>query len=129
MPRRAAAGHDQIAHHHHRAHLELARAAALGHVGATCLDAADADELDTALYAALATGTFLSDDPYVDLAPNLGSGAGIYVPTLSIGRLVETPSQVVDQLAGFTAAGGQIRTDSGSVLGYDFLLDSAEETA
>ncbi len=88
-----------------------------------------ADETGTALYAALASGTFLSDDPFVDLAPNLGSGSAIYVPVQSLGRLVESPTQIIDQLAVFAASGGQIRTDSGSVLGYDFLLDSADEIA
>ncbi|MDJ0771201.1 MAG: C25 family cysteine peptidase, partial [Ilumatobacter sp.] len=88
-----------------------------------------AAESDTALYASLAAGTFLSDDPFVDLAPNLGSGDGIYVPTRSIGRLVESPTQIIDQLATFVASDGLVRTDTGSVLGYDFLLDSAEQVA
>ena len=59
-----------------------------------------ADEFDVngPYYGALGTSHFLSDDPYGDLDPIEWATRRLYVPELAIGRLVETPDQIIAQL-------------------------------
>jgi hypothetical protein len=75
--------------------------------------------------AALRSDYFLTDDFYVDQTPVVQNGVEIYIPDLAIGRLIETPADIIGQLQ-------QFQTDStldGSevlVTGYDFVDDSAQ---
>ena len=85
---------------------------------------------------ALAAGYYLSDDPY-------GSDAGIavnnhefFVPVRAVGRLVETPADIVQSLQNFITYKGMLDPSSGGisdaravVSGYDFLEDGAELVA
>ena len=46
------------------------------------------------LSAALSQGYFLSDDPYASPTPLLVGGQELYTPSLAVGRLVETPTEI-----------------------------------
>ncbi|MDW3213051.1 MAG: choice-of-anchor Q domain-containing protein [Ilumatobacteraceae bacterium] len=92
--------------------------------------AADADNESN---AALAAGRYRTDDPY-------GSDAGIrirdhelFVPDRAVGRLVETPSEIIGALENFVEFGGRLdpTTESRNALqtGYEFLTDGAELNA
>ncbi len=81
------------------------------------------------LYAALQAGTFFSDDPFVDTRPTLVNDRALYVAEKAVGRLVETPDEIIGQLQSFVDRDGTIRVDSATVAGYDFLADSSEEIA
>ena len=85
--------------------------------------------LDTPASRALRQGSVLSDDPYGDFDPPSTENVSMFVPDVAIGRLLETPQQIVDQLADYAAADGRLLPETGSVLGYDFLSDGAEAVA
>jgi len=78
---------------------------------------------------ALAAKAVMSDDPYAALRPLLFGPDVIYPPTWTIGRLVETPAEIGDQLAAFAAANGRLAADSALVTGYDFLTDGSAAVA
>ena len=70
-------------------------------------------------YAAIAAESFvLSDDPYAlpDAYPSLGGH--LYVPTVGIGRLVDTPDEISAQLDRFRRADGVLKADSLLAGGY-----------
>ncbi len=75
--------------------------------------------------AALAAGYYLSDSPYGDLIPESG---GVVVPELSVGRLVESPGDVVATVDGFVGSEGIIPRKA-LVTGYDFMEDGAQAYA
>ncbi len=82
--------------------------------------------------AAAAGRTILTDDPYADARPLLANGREIYVPDAALGRLVETPADIVAALDRFLAFNGLLdpaTTSSAFVSGYDFLADGAEEVS
>ena len=82
--------------------------------------------------AAFAAGMLLSDDPYGDAHPLLANGREIFVPELALGRLVETPSEIVQSLDRFLTFNGLLdptTTTSAFVSGYDFLVDGSEAVA
>ena len=58
-----------------------------------------ADEFDVngPYFGALDTSHFFSDDPYGDLDPVQWATRRLYVPELAIGRLVESPDQIIAQ--------------------------------
>ena len=85
--------------------------------------------------AALAGDFYLSDDPLAvldDFTPG-DLGTSVFVPDLAIGRLVETPDEIISTIATFISQDGVLDLtamdpDTGHkalVTGYDFLLDSA----
>jgi CSLREA domain-containing protein len=80
-----------------------------------------------ALYGTLATSHFLSDDPYGDVDPIPWLDRYLYVPELGVGRLVETPDQIVAQLDRFRhpTVDGMLDPATAFVSGYDFLSDGA----
>lgn len=78
---------------------------------------------------ALAAKSLMSDDPYASLRPLLFEPDVIYPPTWSIGRLVETPTEIGGQLDAFATAGGRLAPDSALVTGYDFLSDGSDAVA
>jgi hypothetical protein len=88
-----------------------------------------AGDTSSPLYAALQAGTFFSDDPFVDTSPTLVNDRALYVAEKAVGRLVETPAEIIGQLQSFADRDGTIRVDSATVAGYDFLADSSEEIA
>ncbi|WP_169583530.1 MULTISPECIES: PD40 domain-containing protein [Microbacterium] len=87
----------------------------------TCSAATTAGAVDPCAtpYAAITAGSFLlSDDPYAlpDAYPALGGH--LYVPTVGIGRLVDTPDEIRAQLDRFRRADGILKADSLLAGGY-----------
>ncbi len=76
--------------------------------------------------AALRANYFLTDDFYVDREPTAKNGSEIYVPDLAIGRLIETPSDMIALINAFLT---QPTTTAEQVLvtGYDFVQDTAQQ--
>ena len=71
------------------------------------------------------TSHFLSDDPYGDLDPIEWATRRLYVPELALGRLVESPTQIIAQLDAFDAASGRLDASRAYAAGYDFMTDGA----
>ena len=80
------------------------------------------------LYA-FANHFMLSDDPYGTNRVTQTPTGNYYVPTLAVGRLVETPAEIVAQVNRFTAAGGALDPTTELTSGYDFLADGSTQTA
>ncbi|MBN1483221.1 MAG: hypothetical protein JXA37_00740 [Chloroflexia bacterium] len=53
------------------------------------------------------------------------ANAVLYIPDLAIGRLVESPAQIVGQIDTFLS-GGNLSLSQAVVTGYDFLIDGAQ---
>jgi hypothetical protein len=66
----------------------------------------------------------LTDDYYAGLYPMPYQGREIYPPQLALGRLVETPSEIITAINAFLATPVVAPQDS-LVTGYDFLIDQA----
>jgi len=82
-----------------------------------------------ATWAALGWGFLLTDNFYGDLNPKYWHGHGLYVPDLAVGRLVETPEEIVRLVQHYLASGKNgFNPQTSLVTGYDFLTDSAEAT-
>ncbi|HQF04370.1 MAG TPA: hypothetical protein PK868_10265, partial [Phycicoccus sp.] len=81
--------------------------------------------------AASSTGGFtLTDDPYGDPSPtSMGNGNSLFVPQISVGRLVETPDEITGALTAYRSAAGVLDTHTALVSGYDFLSDGALSAA
>ena len=81
--------------------------------------------------AASSTGGFtLTDDPYGDPSPtSMGNGNSLFVPQISVGRLVETPAEITGALTAYRSAAGVLDTHTALVSGYDFLSDGALSAA
>ena len=94
------------------------------------LSVLDSSDAGTPIAGALASGFFLSDDPYATDAgiSILGGDHELYVPDRNVGRVVETADEIVAQLENFVTYGGKVdpRTFDAAVTGYDFLNDGAE---
>ncbi|MBX3011018.1 MAG: pre-peptidase C-terminal domain-containing protein [Caldilineaceae bacterium] len=75
--------------------------------------------------AALRANFFLTDDFYVDREPTSQNGREVYIPDLAIGRLIETPQDMIATIDAFLA---QPTTSVERVLvtGYDFVQDTAQ---
>lgn len=98
---------------------ELRLAAPLA--GGVCPETVDEGALDTCatpLSAAAATNHILTDDPYglADAYETLGGY--LYVPTVGVGRLVDTPAQITAALGRFVATDGVLEADSTLTGGY-----------
>jgi hypothetical protein len=93
-------------------------------------DLAAADNQATPLSAA-AVGFFtLTDDPYASFTPRAYGARILYSPDVAIGRLVETPAEILTQINTFLTpvagrAIGEINPQTSLVTGYDFLSDGA----
>jgi len=81
---------------------------------------------DSALAASLRLGYVLTDDFYADLSPSIFKGRPLYVPTLAVGRLVETPSEIVGVIEEYLAREGALMLNSSAIFGYSFLKDSSD---
>jgi hypothetical protein len=82
----------------------------------------------TPLSAAMAERKILSDDPYASFAPSLLSdGKSLYLPDVAIGRLVESPNEIVGQIDQYLlpAVNGRLNASTSLTTGYDFLRDGA----
>jgi hypothetical protein len=67
-------------------------------------------------------GFLPTDDPLGDVNY---SGEGPYVPELAVGRLVETPTQIISQINQYITRNGAITPTRALTTGYDFLTDGA----
>ncbi|HJQ06348.1 MAG TPA: C25 family cysteine peptidase [Nocardioides sp.] len=82
-----------------------------------------------ALYATFATSSVQTDNVYVDRSPYAFGDRTLYIPDASIGRLVETPNEIGNQLTDFQNANGKLAVGTGLVTGYDFLSDGARNVS
>ncbi|WP_127473414.1 hypothetical protein [Microbacterium sulfonylureivorans] len=76
------------------------------------------DACATPLSAAAATNHILTDDPYGLADAYESLGGHLYVPTVGVGRLVETPVQITASIARFIAEDGMLDADSTLTGGY-----------
>lgn len=65
----------------------------------------------------------LSDDPYGDFDP----GERLWVPDVALGRLIETPAQIKQQILDFSGNAGVVDPQRAFVTGYDFISDGAAD--
>jgi hypothetical protein len=79
-----------------------------------------------AIAGAFATEHILTDDPYGDRDPIAWLNRSLYLPDLAVGRLVESPEDILRQLALYEAADGVLDASTALTTGYDFLTDGAE---
>ncbi len=73
--------------------------------------------------------SILSDDPYGESAARSLGDRFLYVTDLALGRVVESPADIVDALDTYVSFDGTLDIDTAAVLGYDFLADGSAEIA
>ncbi|HET7691410.1 MAG TPA: hypothetical protein VFK41_13580 [Nocardioidaceae bacterium] len=78
-----------------------------------------------ALSATFSSGHVLTDDAYGDLDPYGFGDRVLFVTDAAVGRLVETPAEITDQLTDYTTSNGRLNVGTGLVTGYDFLTDGS----
>ncbi len=79
---------------------------------------------DSPMGIALAEGFFFTDDFYGDFEPQGWRGRQLFLPQYAVGRLVETPADMISIVDAFLANSPTTIT-SALVTGYDFLIDQA----
>jgi len=90
-------------------------------------DAVGSTDGVNALSATFWEQTYLSDEPYGESAARDLGDRFLYISDIALGRLVETPDQMLGALIHFQTFNGSLDIQTGSVLGYDFLVDGSEE--
>ena len=80
----------------------------------------------TTLQAACRDDMSLTDDYYADREPSQEHGHELYIPDYALGRLVETPEEIMALIDAFLADGG-VTAEGVLVTGYDFVQPEAEE--
>jgi uncharacterized repeat protein (TIGR01451 family) len=78
-----------------------------------------------AIFGSLVTEHILSDDLYGDFDPIPWLGRELFVPDVAVGRLVETPDEIVLAANRFIAAQGALDPHTALTTGYNFLADGA----
>jgi hypothetical protein len=73
----------------------------------------------------LAADQILTDDYYVDREPDAWQGHELYLPDYGVGRLVETPEEIMGIIDQFLAE-PSVTAQRTLVTGYDFIQDSAD---
>ena len=84
------------------------------------------------LVSALAYGYYLSDNAYGDTEPDVVGGRPVWIPEVAVGRLVESPTDILAQLQHFVDFDGRLdaaTTRTSVVTGYEFLSDGATRIA
>ncbi|HEX5856864.1 MAG TPA: hypothetical protein VFY91_02015 [Microbacterium sp.] len=76
------------------------------------------DPCATPLSAAAATNHILTDDPYGLADAYESFGDYLYVPTVAVGRLIESPEQIIGAIDRFAASNGVLEADSTLTGGY-----------
>src|SRR5207249_9021786 len=71
----------------------------------------------------------LSDDAYADFNPVPWLNRQMYVPQVAVGRLIESPDQIVSQVNQFMFFNGRLDPQTALTTGYDFLSDGATSVA
>jgi parallel beta-helix repeat protein len=84
-----------------------------------------------ALFASEFLSNVLTDDAYAAGATIPWFGGELDLPSMAIGRLVETPVEITKQLDAYDASGGILDPSTaptdGVVTGYDFMSDEARQ--
>ena len=75
--------------------------------------------------AAMLDAMVLTDDFYVDSQPTSYNGHALYIPDISVSRLVETPEEIAAQIRQFLDRDGILSGGSSVVTGQDFMTDGA----
>jgi hypothetical protein len=91
--------------------------------------ATEVGDAQSPLTAALALGYLPSDDPYGDAHPVQVGPRELFAPTIAVGRLVETPTEIVAALGAYLESQGRLDPTTALSTGYDFLTDGAEAVA
>ncbi|HVF11513.1 MAG TPA: DUF3344 domain-containing protein, partial [Actinomycetota bacterium] len=78
-----------------------------------------------ALIGSFASQHLLSDDPYGDFNPGSWEGDFLYLPDVSVGRLVESADEIKGQVDRYIAANGELDARTAITSGYDFNKDMA----
>ncbi|MGH3131635.1 MAG: hypothetical protein ACRDNX_12525, partial [Gaiellaceae bacterium] len=79
-----------------------------------------------AIYAAAARSHFLTDNAYGAFTEIPWLGRQLYLPQISVSRLLETPDDIERQLKVYDAANGVLDPNSAFTTAYDFLKDGGE---
>lgn len=74
--------------------------------------------------AALKSNYYLSDDYFADREPTMHEGRELFIPDLAVGRLIESPSDMIGQIDAFLASSVTV-VDNILISGYDFVQDVA----
>jgi len=80
----------------------------------------------TTLQAACRDDMSLTDDYYADREPSEEGGHETYIPDYALGRLVETPEEIVALIDTFLAE-DRLTADGVLVTGYDFVQPEAQD--
>ncbi len=91
--------------------------------------AGDIASTGSATWGALLTSHSLTDAPYGTLHPIAWLDRYLFVPEIGVGRLVESPEDIMAQVQAFLDSGGRLSPGTGLSVGYDFLADGAAEIA
>ena len=88
------------------------------------------DPVNNPTSKAFARGYFLSDDPYGTFTePFPWGGNYVYIPDTSLGRLVETPSEIQAQVDQYVTFGGELDPKTALITGADTANDVAHQIA
>jgi hypothetical protein len=82
---------------------------------------------DNAMFGALVTRHFLSDDTYGDIDPIPWLDRYLNVPELGVGRLVESAEDIQNAAENYLAFGGMLDPQTALSAGYDFIADAAQD--
>lgn len=80
----------------------------------------------TTIGSALRSGMVPTDNFYADKDRQPWWGFHPYAPDLALGRLIETPDEIINQIDAFLASDGSVPTNA-AVVGWDFMIDGAQE--
>ncbi len=81
---------------------------------------------DNAMFGALVTRHFLSDDTYGDIDPILWFDRYLNVPELAVGRLVESAEDILTAAENYINFAGVLNPRTALSAGYDFIADASE---
>ena len=82
---------------------------------------------DNAMFGALVTRHFLSDDTYGDIDPTPWLDRYLNVPELAVGRLVESAEDILTAAENYIDYAGILNPKTALSAGYDFIADSSEK--
>ncbi|MGD9265097.1 MAG: hypothetical protein PVJ71_04890, partial [Lysobacterales bacterium] len=82
---------------------------------------------DNAMFGALVTRHFLSDDTYGDIDPIAWLDRYLNVPELGVGRLVESAADIQTAAENYIAFAGVLDPRTALSAGYDFIADASQD--
>ena len=81
--------------------------------------------ISTTQWAALRDAMTLTDDYYADTEPSSWANGELYLPDFPIGRLVETPTEIIGMIDSYLGSGG-VSAQRALITGYSFVQDTAD---